>query len=223
MMVQARAEKTRSAVLRAAAVVFNREGFAGATAAAIIREAAVTKGSMQFHFQTKEKLARAVIAEYGKEFSPAASALSDQGGNSITAAMELSAVIARQLTEEPFVGAAYRLTMEESTFASRVAKPYLDAMQMFEELFRQAVFEGELRTGVNVEDLARYVVASFIGVQFVSNTLTSRTDLIERIAHMWLFLLPSIAKPRCLHQHLKTARSIFVSHYTKSRSDLSMN
>jgi AcrR family transcriptional regulator len=64
MAVQARAEKTRSAVLRAGAVVFNREGFAGATTAAIIREAAVTRGAMQFHFRTKEKLAQAVIAEY---------------------------------------------------------------------------------------------------------------------------------------------------------------
>jgi hypothetical protein len=161
-----------------------------------------------------------VITEYEQEFGPASDALSTQGGNSMTAAMELSAVIARQLSEEPFVGAAYRLTMEESTFASRVTKPYLDGMQIFEELFRRAASARELRPGINIEELARYVVASFIGVQFVSNTLTSRTDLIERIAHMWTFLLPSITEPRCLHQHLKTARSIFISHYTKSRSDL---
>jgi AcrR family transcriptional regulator len=223
MATQARAEKTRAAVLRAGAVVFNREGFARATAAAIIREAAVTKGSMQFHFQTKEKLAEAVIAEYQEEFGPACDAVSTPGGTSMTAAIELSAVIARQLTEEPFVGAAYRLTMEESAFAARVTKPYLNAIQVFEGLFHRAVSEGELRPGINVEDLARYVVASFIGVQLVSNTLTSRTDLIERVAHMWLFLLPSITEPRCLHEHLKTARSIFVSHYTKSRSDLSVN
>lgn len=113
--------------------------------------------------------------------------------------------------------------MEESTFASRVTKPYLDAIEMFEGLFRQGASAGELRPGINVEDLARFVVASFIGVQFVSNTLTSRTDLIERVAHMWLFLLPSITEPRRLRQHLKTARSILVSHYTKSRSDLAVN
>lgn len=223
MVVQARAEKTRSAVLRAGAVVFNREGFARATTAAIIREAAVTKGSMQFHFQTKETLAQAVIAEYKQEFSPASEQVSNQAGRGMTAAMELSAMIARQLTEEPFVGAAYRLTMEESTFASRVTKPYLDAIEMFEGLFRQAVSAGELRPGLNVEDLARYVVASFIGVQLVSNTLTSRTDLIQRVAHMWTFLLPSITEARCLDLHMKMARSIFVSHYTKSRSDLSAN
>lgn len=221
MTVQARAENTRSAVLRAGAVVFNREGFAGATTAAIIREAAVTKGSMQFHFRTKEKLAQAVITEYRLEFSPATESVANQGGSSMAAVLELSAVIARQLTEEPFVGAAFRLSMEESTFASRVTRPYLDAIQVFEELFRQAVSAGELRPGINVEDLARYVVASFIGVQLVSNALTSRTDLIQRVAHMWTFLLPSITEPQCLDQHMKMARSIFISHYTKSRSDLS--
>lgn len=219
-MVQGRAQATRSAVLRAGAVVFNREGFAGATAADIIREAAVTKGAMQFHFQTKEKLAQAVIAEYEREFAPASAAIANQPGGTLTAAMELSAVIAHQLTEEPFVGAAYRLTMEESAFAARVTKPYLEAMEAFEVLFHQAASAEELRAGINVEDLARFVVASFIGVQFVSDTLTSRTDLIERVAHLWLFLLPSIADPGCLREHLKMARSIFVSHYAKSRSDL---
>ncbi|UZX02125.1 TetR/AcrR family transcriptional regulator [Arthrobacter sp. CDRTa11] len=221
MMVQARAEATRYAVLRAGAVVFNREGFARATTADIIREAAVSKGSMQFHFPTKEKLAQAVVAEYSQEFGPAFDAVSNQGGNGMTAAMELSALIARQLTEEPFVGAAYRLTMEESAFAPRVTKPYVNVMQVFEGLFRQALAAGELRPGVDVEDLARYLVASFIGVQFVSNTLTSRTDLIQRVAQMWTFLLPTITESRCLQQHVKRARSIFVSHYVKSRSDLS--
>jgi TetR/AcrR family transcriptional regulator, repressor for uid operon len=220
MNVQARAEKTRHAVLRAGAVVFNREGFSRTTTAAIIREAAVTKGAMQFHFQTKAELARAVVAKFEQEFGPASDAVSTQDGNSMTAAMELSAVIARQLTEEPFVGAAYRLTMEESAFSSRVTKPYLDAVQTFEGLFHRAVSAGELRRGINVEDLARFVVAAFIGVQFVSDTLTSRTDLLERVAHMWLFLLPSITEPRYLQQHLKSVRNIFVFHYTKSRSDL---
>lgn len=221
-MVQARAEKTRAAVVHAAAVVFNREGFARATAADIIREASVSKGAMQFHFQTKEKLAEAVITRYKQDFGPTCGLLARQRGNGMSAAMELTAVIARQLTEEPLVGAAFRLTMEESAFSPRVILPYLEAIRAFENFLRQADSAGELRPGINIEDLARFIVASFIGVQAVSDTLTSRTDLIERAAHLWIFLLPSITEPSCLRMHLTTARSIFVSHYTKSRSDLSV-
>lgn len=221
MMVQARAARTRAAVLRAGAVVFERDGFERATATAIIREARSSKGAMQFHFRTKEQLARAVVAEYEQRFRPFSDSIATQEGTGLTAVLELSAVIARQLVEEPFVGAAYRLTMEESSWASRVTGPYLDAMRTFEALLGRAASEGELRVGIDLESLARYVVSSFIGVQHVSNILTSRTDLIERTAQMWLFLLPSISGAHCLHHQLETARSIFISHYVKSRSDLS--
>lgn len=220
-MVQARAAKTRAAVLRAGAVVFERDGFDRATAAAIIREARVSKGAMQFHFRTREQLAKAVVAEYEQRFRPVSDTVARREGTGLTAVLELSAVIARQLVEEPFVGAAYRLTMEESSWANRVTSPYLDAMRTFEALLGRAAAAGELRAGINVESLACYVVSSFIGVQHVSNILTSRTDLIERTAQMWLFLLPSISEAHCLRDQLEAARRIFISHYVKSRSDLS--
>lgn len=219
-MVQARAQATRSRIVRAGAVVFNREGFAGATTADIIREAAVSKGAMQFHFRTKGELAQAVLADYTRHFSNAADVFSVKQGNSLAAAMEVSAVIARQLVEEPVVGAAYRLTMEESAFAPRVTTPYFDALRVFEGFFRAAEIGGELRPGLRINDLARYVVASFIGVQLVSDTLTSRTDLIQRVADMWIFLLPAICAPERLPDQLKDAGKIFVVHYRKSRSDL---
>ena len=144
-MVQERAQATRSRIVRAGAVVFNREGFAGATTADIIREAAVSKGAMQFHFRTKDELAQAVLADYTRHFGNAADASSVKQGNSLADAMEVSAVIARQLVEEPVVGAAYRLTMEESAFAPRVTTPYFDALRVFEGLFRAAEIGGELR------------------------------------------------------------------------------
>lgn len=222
-MVQARAEATRSAVFRAGAVVFNREGFAGARTTDITREAAVTNGAMQFHFRTKEDLALAVIAEYTRDFEPAITSIPTHHDSGLIAAMELSAAIARQLVEEPIVGAAYRLRMEESAFRPRVTRPYVEAVGVFDELFQRAANAGDLRLGLNTNDVARYVVASFIGVQLVSDTLTSRTDLIQRAADMWVFLLPSITIPSRLRQQLEAARRIFVTHYTKSRSDLAAN
>lgn len=216
--MQARAEATRTAIVRAAAVVFNREGFTGARTAEIVHEAAVSKGAMQFHFRTKEDLARAVIDRFRREFDAARS--QPEYGSGIVAAVELSAAIARQLAEEPIVGAAYRLTMEESVFAPRVTKPYGEMLSAVEGLLHRAAKEGELRHGVSVTDLARFVVASFIGVQSVSNTLTSRTDLIQRTADLWNYLLPSIAVPERVHDYMRVARRTFGSHHTKSRTDL---
>jgi AcrR family transcriptional regulator len=219
-MVQARAEATRTAVVQGAAVVFNREGFAGAKTTDIVREAGVSKGAMQFHFHSKESLAHAVVDRFRRDFDAVDPHRKHESG--IVAAIELSAVVSRQLVEEPIVGAAYRLTMEESPFAPRVTKPYLETFAAVERLLNQAVSDGELRRDVSPGDLARYVVASFIGVQAISNTLTSRTDLIQRIADMWLYLLPSVTEPERVNELLRVTRSVFVSQYTKSRMDLAV-
>ncbi|MHA7304268.1 ScbR family autoregulator-binding transcription factor [Arthrobacter sp. TMN-49] len=219
-MVQMRAQSTRKALIRAGGVVFNREGYARATTSDIIHEAGVTKGAMQFHFRTKADLAHAVVAEYTRTFGFAAEAARADSPSSAGAVVELSAVIARQLVEDPIAGAAHRLRMEESPFAPRVTGPYLEVMDVLQRLFRAAVKEGDIRSGVNVQDLARYVVASFIGVQMVSDTLTSRTDLIQRVAEMWFFLLPSIAEPDRLRSLINMTRQTLVSHYATSRLDL---
>lgn len=218
--MQARAEATRSAVLRAAAVVFNRDGFAGATVADISREASVSKGAIQFHFPTKESLASAVVTRFRQDFDPTSG--DRQHARGMIAAIELSAEISRQLIEEPIVGAAYRLSMEESAFAPRVTEPYIQMIGSIDRCFDQAQHDGELRQGVRARDLSRYLVASFFGVQSVSDTLTSRTDLIRRVADMWSFVLPSVAVPERLPHLLRVARGTFASHYTKSRADLIM-
>jgi len=216
--MQARAEATQSAILRGAAVVFNRDGFAQATVGDISHEAGVSKGAVQFHFPTKQSLARAVVDRFRRDFDPADDRREEARG--MVAAIELSAVVSRQLVEEPIVGAAYRLSMEESAFAHRVAEPYRELINVIDRLFDQAEHDGDLRQGIRVSDLSRYVVASFLGVQSVSDTLTSRTDLIQRVADLWTFVLPSVTVPERLPHLLQATRSIFASHYTKSRADL---
>lgn len=63
MVRQERAEATRDSVLRGAAGVFLRLGYANASLSEIIAESQVTKGALYFHFGSKEELARAVIDE----------------------------------------------------------------------------------------------------------------------------------------------------------------
>lgn len=63
---QERAERTREAVIRAAARVFEREGYVGALLAEISALAGVTKGALYFHFASKRHLALAVVDEAGR-------------------------------------------------------------------------------------------------------------------------------------------------------------
>lgn len=62
MVKQERAARTRESLVLAAAEVFAAQGFAAASIAAISERAGVTSGAVQFHFDGKPALARAVEA-----------------------------------------------------------------------------------------------------------------------------------------------------------------
>jgi len=70
LALQERAERTRAAILDAAAAVFDDRGYAGATLSDIIAVANVTKGAMYFHFSSKEKIAHAIVAEQFEVWEP---------------------------------------------------------------------------------------------------------------------------------------------------------
>ena len=63
MIKQERAERTREAIIRAAAAVFERDGFTTAPLGGVTRKATVTKGALYFHFASKRELALAVVDE----------------------------------------------------------------------------------------------------------------------------------------------------------------
>ena len=62
MAQQERARRTRAAIVEAAAAEFAKRGYAAASVNTILEGSNATKGAMYFHFQSKEDLARAVLA-----------------------------------------------------------------------------------------------------------------------------------------------------------------
>src|SRR3954454_25281224 len=59
-----RKARTRAALLDAAARVYARRGFAGATLDEVAEEAGFTKGAIYAHFGSKDDLLRALMEEY---------------------------------------------------------------------------------------------------------------------------------------------------------------
>ena len=63
MARQARAEATRAKIIDAAVELFTDPGYGDTDLAAIVRQAGVTKGAFYYHFDSKEAVADAIIAE----------------------------------------------------------------------------------------------------------------------------------------------------------------
>jgi AcrR family transcriptional regulator len=191
--MQQRAKATRAAVIAGAALVFEEMGYGNASLNDVTARASVTRGALYFHFKSKEELALAVIAEQHALVRIAAEELATQGQPALETMMGMCRLFGKQLLEEPVVRAGIRLTLEASAFNADIAGPYADWIATMEALTRQAQAERAVRPEVDAAAFARYLVASFTGVQMVSNVLVARADVLQRIEEMWAFMLPALA------------------------------
>ncbi|MFF2243304.1 ScbR family autoregulator-binding transcription factor [Arthrobacter sp. NPDC058130] len=213
MVLQDRAKATREAIVAGAAVVFEEHGYGNASLTQVSEAARVTKGALYFHFQSKEDLAKAVIEEQHRIVMAHSEAI--LGGNQpgLTTMILMCRAFGLQLIHEPVVKAGIRLTFEAATFGQPVRGPYEDWIAAMERLTTQGKNERQIRSSIDPAALARYIVASFTGVQMVSDVLTGRTDVMQRIEEMWALLLPGLMhedfheEPSALSRLISTGES----------------
>ena len=190
--MQQRAKDTRLSVIEGAARVFAEIGYGNASLTDITMRAGVTRGALYFHFTSKRELALAVIEEQHAIVQAAGSEIAASEAPALDRLIGLCRMFGQQLLDEPVVQGGIRLTFEASAFDADVSGPYQDWINTAEQLLRQAATDGTVRADLDAAAFARYLVASFTGVQMVSEVLTSREDVLLRIEQMWEFMLPAL-------------------------------
>ncbi|MDV6262157.1 ScbR family autoregulator-binding transcription factor [Rhodococcoides yunnanense] len=196
--MQERAASTRQAVLEGAAASFDKFGYGTASLSTIIAHAGVSKGAMYFHFSSKEELAQAVIDAQLALATAATVTIIEQTPKAFDALILITKELARQLQTESIARGGMRLTLESTTAQNPNARSFDDWIEMIATLTGRAQNEGDVVDDVDVVALARLIVASFTGVQTVSEMLTGRADLQLRMTEMWHLLLPSVVPRRRL-------------------------
>jgi AcrR family transcriptional regulator len=206
MTLQERARVTRASIVDGAAAVFEEVGYGSASLSTVAERAGVTKGALYFHFKSKEDLALAVIEAQHALVTEDAKRTAALGHGAMSTIMMMCGSFGRQLVRETVVRAGIRLTLEASAFGQSVTEPYRDWIRTMEGLTLQGQAEGEINNAVDAAAFARYLVASFTGVQMVSAILTQRADVLERIEEMWSILLPALVPEAKRDGFLKLAR-----------------
>ncbi|MGB3440057.1 MAG: ScbR family autoregulator-binding transcription factor [Actinophytocola sp.] len=191
MARQERAERTRNAILDAAAAVFDEYGFNGASLSDILAKAGVTKGALYFHFSSKEDLAHALASEQFIEGRPRAEA-----PTGIQAAIDLCHSMANLLRTSVRVRAGVRLVIETGTFARPAPDAYTGWIRIVRDHMVAAREHGDLKADLDPYVIARWVIASFTGIQISSQVLSGREDIHERVTEMWRIALPGLVPPR---------------------------
>lgn len=195
MAQQARAVVTRSAIIRGAASVFQERGYGSSSLADVCTEAGVTKGALYFHFDSKEALARAIIDAQHASSSALGQELLESKTPGLHAMIIMSFELAVQLKTDPVVSAGVRLTVEAANFDAPVGGPYLDWIVACEEFLRRGIVEGAIVASTDVAATARFIISAFTGVQIVSDVLTGRDDIEQRLLEMWDIILPALVPP----------------------------
>ena len=189
MSRQEQSEKTRSAIIDAAAAAFDQYGYQGAGLSLILEQAGVTRGALYFHFSSKEELAQELVRA---QFENIERHL-EVGTKGLQALINLTFGMASDLTTDIRVRAGVRLVIEHASFTAPTQDAYRSWIQVTRDLLVEAKRSGELSRGVSPDDAARFLVGSFAGIQLVSDVLTGREDLHDRVADLWGYVLPSLA------------------------------
>ncbi|WP_415976480.1 ScbR family autoregulator-binding transcription factor [Rhodococcus sp. 077-4] len=196
--MQERAASTRQAVLEGAAASFEKFGYGTASLSTIIAHAGVSKGAMYFHFSSKEELAQAVIDAQLTMAATASALIIEQVPKALDALILVSKELGRQLQTESIARGGMRLTLESAIVDSPNARAFEEWIGKIGDLAVRAQAEGDIVDGIDATTLGRYIVASFTGVHTVSEMLTGRADLQERLTEMWQLLLPGVVPRRRL-------------------------
>ncbi len=141
MPKQERAERTRETIIRAAASIFEEEGFTAAPLSDITRRATVTKGALYFHFSSKRELAHAVV----EEATDTLHALLDgayrrRHGRDLPlqVLIDLSHAVAGRLADDPVFRAGLRLGTDADLFPGRDGGLTVDWSGVVDELLPKA-------------------------------------------------------------------------------------
>lgn len=191
--MQERALRTRSAVLSAAAEVFDATGYRGATIEQIARRADVAKGALYFHYRSKADLAAAVVTEHHSIWANLAERAIAGAEDAMTAIDAMIAGVADLYVTNPITRAGTRLENEYLEVDTELSVPFVGWIARLTTLLRAGKRDGSVGPDVSCAASARVLVASFYGIQAVSARLTDRRDVVRRVDEWWSMLRPTLA------------------------------
>ncbi|MBC9727730.1 ScbR family autoregulator-binding transcription factor [Streptomyces sp. TRM68367] len=191
MARQERAIRTRRTILEAAAAVFDERGYTSATIGEILDRAGVTKGALYFHFGSKEELALGIFEEQlAISLPPQPSKLQEL--------VDSGLVLARRLRGEPLVRASVGLALDQGALGLDRTPAFRMWIDQTRRTLAEAKAHGELLPHADATETAELLVASFSGVQLMSQLRCQRRDLEHRVVVLFDHMLPGIAVPAVL-------------------------
>lgn len=191
---QERAERTRRAILDAAAAEFDAHGYEGARLDRIIERTDATKGAVYFHFPSKLDIARALVEEKYANWPVIIGEVAGSGLRGLAAAEEVTQRVAHVFATDVRVRAAMKLS--QSILPPPVDdNPYDRWVGVIAMFVRQELDDGPSGDD-DAREIATMAVHTFFGAYMIGQELGRLATLHDDVARMWRVLAASVALRR---------------------------
>jgi len=189
-----RANTTRQRLIAAASRQFAHRSYSMVSLDDILAEAELTKGAMYFHFPSKQALAVAIIENLAEMSRTAVTELLARRMSGLETVIDLIYLLAVQDTQQEVVRAGVRLL--ESLDNNTAMPPALwhSWIEFITTLIQKAVTEGDVVDHDDPEDIAKMLVALWVGIRRISD-LDGLKHYLDNLEKAWILALPSFTNP----------------------------
>jgi AcrR family transcriptional regulator len=190
---QARSETTRRRILDAAVELFNEDGYAATGLGDIIERAALSKGALYYHFDSKESLAAAIMAEAAGTVYAAVRAIVETASPAFESMIHSSFIVAEIVAADPLVRTGSHLARSLGGFHTAVAESYLGILAVLRTQTARAAADGDLRPELDIEAVADTLLSAYLGAEVLAIPSQDNAGMVRRLTNIWNILLPALA------------------------------
>lgn len=190
--MQERAQRTRQAILEAAAGAFEVHGYDGARLQDIVAGHDVSKGALYFHFPSKESLAVTILQEHNQLWLGLIEELRAEYPRAIQLLLEFSWRVGSAFRDHSLTRAGMRLMLETRLFDPSLPPPFIGWIESVKDLLVHAREQGDVRTELDLFGVAKFMVATFTGLQQIVMAAGAPINPQQCVSEMWRCLLPGL-------------------------------
>jgi AcrR family transcriptional regulator len=169
---QARAEATYKAIIAAAAEVFSKIGYCGASLTQIIDRAGVSRGAFHYHFPSKEALASALIRDVDTAMEGIAQDiwLASPSAPTLERLIRSAFVVAATARTDKRIGIGFQLKAALGRVNPDTAADNRRQALLI-DVVNAAMEEGDIRADLSAEEVGHIFWVSFFGNHLYSEAM----------------------------------------------------
>jgi TetR/AcrR family transcriptional regulator, transcriptional repressor for nem operon len=189
-----RADTTRQRLIAAASRQFAHRPYSMVSLDDILAEAELTKGAMYFHFSSKQALALAIIDELTEMSRVAVAELLALKMSGLETLIDVIFLLVVQDIQQDVARAGVRLLETLDNTTPLPPALWQSRMEFVVTLIQKAVTEGDVIDQRDPEDIAKVLLALWVGIRRITN-LDEPEQYLEDLKKAWVLLLPSFTNP----------------------------